>query len=84
MEDRLTAPDHPPAVASGCSPSPWRRWRDPTAGGARGLPGRHAYEAGTASAAGLEGRFGVTFESMGYSDDPVYFGALAMRREHSP
>jgi hypothetical protein len=42
-----------------------------------GLPYRHAYELVEASAAGLEGRFGVTFESMGrrYEQDPVFFDA---------
>jgi hypothetical protein len=42
-----------------------------------GLPERHAYEFLEASAAGLEGRFGVTFESMGrrYDDDPMFFDA---------
>jgi len=44
---------------------------------AEGLPDRHACERVGASAAGLEGRFGVTFESMGrrYDDDPVFFDA---------
>ncbi len=43
----------------------------------RGLPPRHAYEGVSASAAGLEERFGVTFESMGrgYQDDPIFFDA---------
>jgi Protein of unknown function (DUF3866) len=42
-----------------------------------GLPDRHAYKPVEASAAGLEGRFGVTFESMGrrYEEDPVFFDA---------
>jgi Protein of unknown function (DUF3866) len=42
-----------------------------------GLPDRHAYELVEASAAGLQERFGVTFESMGrrYEDDPVFFDA---------
>jgi hypothetical protein len=42
-----------------------------------GLPDRHACEFVEASAAGLEGRFGVTFESMGrrYEQDPVFFDA---------
>jgi hypothetical protein len=42
-----------------------------------GLPDRHAYERVEADAAGLEGRFGVTFESMGrhYELDPVFFDA---------
>ena len=42
-----------------------------------GLPDRHAYEPVEASAAGLEGRFGVTFESMGrhYENDPAFFDA---------
>lgn len=41
------------------------------------LPDRHRYEVVEASAAGLEERFGVTFESMGrrYEDDPVFFDA---------
>ena len=41
------------------------------------LPGRHIYETIGASAAGLERRFGVTFQSMGrrYEDDPVFFDA---------
>jgi hypothetical protein len=44
-----------------------------------GLPDRHAYEFIRANAAGLEGRFGVTFESMGrrYEEDPVFFDAAA-------
>ena len=44
---------------------------------AEGLPDRHACERVGVSAAGLEGRFGVTFESMGrrYDDDPVFFDA---------
>jgi hypothetical protein len=44
---------------------------------AEGLPDRHAYELVEVSAAGLEGRFGVTFESMGrrYEEDPVFFDA---------
>lgn len=42
-----------------------------------GLPDRHTYKLVEASAAGLEGRFGVTFESMGrrYQEDPVFFDA---------
>jgi hypothetical protein len=42
-----------------------------------GLPDRHACEPVEASAAGLQERFGVTFESMGrrYEDDPVFFDA---------
>ena len=42
-----------------------------------GLPDRHACERVEASAAGLEERFGVTFESMGrrYDEDPVFFDA---------
>jgi hypothetical protein len=56
---------------------------------AEGLPDRHTYEPVEASAAGLEGRFGVTFESMGrhYEVDPVFFDAavaavvLALRDE---
>ena len=42
-----------------------------------GLPHRHTYELVEATAAGLEGRFGVTFESMGrcYDQDPVFFDA---------
>jgi hypothetical protein len=49
--------------------------RSPFAAG--DLPERHAYEPVEASAAGLEGRFGVTFESMGrhYELDPVFFDA---------
>jgi hypothetical protein len=44
---------------------------------AEGLPDRHTCEFIEASAAGLEGRFGVTFQSMGrrYEDDPVFFDA---------
>jgi len=44
-----------------------------------GLPGRHAYEFIEASAAGLEERFGVTFQSMGrrYEQDPVFFDAAS-------
>ncbi|HEV3477158.1 MAG TPA: DUF3866 family protein, partial [Rubrobacteraceae bacterium] len=44
-----------------------------------GLPDHHAYEFVEASAAGLQERFGVTFESMGrrYEDDPVIFDAAA-------
>jgi Protein of unknown function (DUF3866) len=56
-----------------------------------GLPDRHAYEHVEAGAAGLEGRFGVTFESMArrYDEDPVFFDAavaavaLALRRDTS-
>jgi hypothetical protein len=42
-----------------------------------GLPDRHIYKPVEASAAGLESRFGVTFESMGrrYEEDPVFFDA---------
>jgi hypothetical protein len=42
-----------------------------------GLPDRHTYELVQASAAGLQERFGVTFESMGrrYEEDPVFFDA---------
>jgi hypothetical protein len=42
-----------------------------------GLPDHHARERVWASAAGLEGRFGVTFESMGrrYDDDSIFFDA---------
>jgi hypothetical protein len=42
-----------------------------------GLPDRHAYEFLGSKAAGLQGRFGVTFESMGrgYEEDPVFFDA---------
>ncbi len=42
-----------------------------------GLPDRHTCEFVEASAAGLEGRFGVTFESMGrrYEEDPAFFDA---------
>ena len=41
------------------------------------LPDWHAYERLEASAAGLQERFGVTFESMGrrYEQDPVFFDA---------
>jgi hypothetical protein len=41
------------------------------------LPDRHTYEFVEASAAGLQERFGVTFESMGrrYEEDPVFFDA---------
>ena len=44
-----------------------------------GLPDRHTYELVEASAAGLQERFGVTFESMGrrYEEDPVFFDAAA-------
>ena len=44
-----------------------------------GLPPRHAYERVSFRAAGLEGRHGVTFSSMGrgYKDDPVFFDAAA-------
>jgi hypothetical protein len=44
---------------------------------AEALPDRHAYKRVEASAAGLEERFGVTFESMGrrYEQDPVFFDA---------
>jgi len=56
---------------------------------AEGLPEHHAYAFVEASAAGSEGRFGVTFESMGrrYYDDPVFFDAavaavaLALRED---
>lgn len=43
------------------------------------LPGRHDYLAVPRKAAGLEARFGVTFESMGraYTDDEVFFDAAA-------
>jgi hypothetical protein len=43
------------------------------------LPGRHQYPFVHYEAAGLEARFGVTFESMGrvYSDDEVFFDAAA-------
>ncbi len=42
-----------------------------------GLPDRHHYVLVEAGAAGLQERFGVTFESMGrrYEDDPVFFDA---------
>ncbi|QYJ14681.1 hypothetical protein Rxycam_00483 [Rubrobacter xylanophilus DSM 9941] len=45
----------------------------------RGLPGRHRYVPVPFGAAGLEGRFGLTFESMGrgYEKDPVFFDAAA-------
>ncbi|MCA1688749.1 MAG: DUF3866 family protein [Actinobacteria bacterium] len=41
------------------------------------IPMRHSYVQVPYGAAGLEGRFGVTFESMGrrYEDDPVFFDA---------
>ncbi len=44
---------------------------------ADGLPERHVYERVEVGAAGLEGRFGVTFESMGrcYDEDPIFFDA---------
>lgn len=44
---------------------------------AEDLPERHVYERVEATAAGLQGRFGVTFESMGrgYDEDPVFFDA---------
>lgn len=44
-----------------------------------GLPGRHSYERVPYGAAGLEGRHGVTFTSMGrgYEQDPVFFDAAA-------
>ena len=44
-----------------------------------GLPDRHAYELVEVGAAGLQERFGVTFESMGrrYEEDPVFFDAAA-------
>jgi hypothetical protein len=56
-----------------------------------GLPDHHAYEFVGGSAAGLERRFGVTFESMGrrYLEDPVFFDAavaavaLALRERSS-
>lgn len=45
----------------------------------RDLPERHSYVSVGFGAAGLEGRFGVTFESMGrrYAEDPVFFDAAA-------
>ncbi len=45
----------------------------------QGLPPRHSYERVPYGAAGLEGRHGVTFTSMGrtYKDDPVFFDAAA-------
>ena len=45
----------------------------------KGLPDRHAYVFVEASAAGSEGRFGITFGSMGrrYEEDPVFFDAAA-------
>jgi hypothetical protein len=55
-----------------------------------GMPDRHTYEPVEASAAGLEGRFGVTFESMGrcYEVDPVFFdaavAAVALALEDEP
>jgi hypothetical protein len=54
------------------------------------MPDRHTYEPVEASAAGLEGRFGVTFESMGrcYEVDPVFFdaavAAVALALEDAP
>ena len=44
-----------------------------------GLPRRHSYERVPYGAAGLEGRHGVTFSSMGrgYKDDGVFFDAAA-------
>ncbi len=44
-----------------------------------GLPRRHSYERVPYGAAGLEGRYGVTFSSMGrgYRDDKVFFDAAA-------
>lgn len=44
-----------------------------------GLPRRHHYERVEFGAAGWEGRFGVTFQSMGrgYDDDRVFFDAAA-------
>ena len=51
----------------------------PSSGGLflEALPDRHTCELVEASAAGLEERFGVTFESMGrrYAQDPVFFDA---------
>ncbi|MGB3635890.1 MAG: hypothetical protein WA982_17770, partial [Rubrobacteraceae bacterium] len=43
------------------------------------FPGRHQYLKVPFKAAGLEERFGVTFESMGraYKDDEVFFDAAA-------
>lgn len=43
------------------------------------LPGRHDYRTVSWGGAGLEERFGVTFESMGrsYTDDEVFFDAAA-------
>ena len=45
----------------------------------KGLPGRHDYSPMPHKAAGLEARFGVTFESMGraYTDDEMFFDAAA-------
>jgi hypothetical protein len=42
-----------------------------------GLPDGHVYELVAADGAGLQRRFGVTFESMGrgYDEDPVFFDA---------
>ena len=53
------------AVPSSCGISP------------EGLPDRHTYEPVEASAAGLEGRFGLTFGSMGrrYEEDPAFYDA---------
>lgn len=44
-----------------------------------GLPPRHSYERVLYGAAGLEGRHGLTFSSMGrtYKQDPVFFDAAA-------
>lgn len=44
-----------------------------------GLPRRHSYERVPYGAAGLEGRHGLTFSSMGrgYEQDPVFFDAAA-------
>ena len=44
-----------------------------------GLPRRHSYESVPYGAAGLEGRHGLTFSSMGrgYKDDRVFFDAAA-------
>jgi len=45
----------------------------------RALPRRHSYVRVAYGAAGLEGRFGVTFQSMGrgYERDPCFFDAAA-------
>jgi hypothetical protein len=61
------------AALAGCRVAFPASCRVPT----KGLPDRHAYEFLEASAAGLQRRFGVTFESMGRrcEEDPVFFDA---------